>query len=161
MSSMSRIWSIILLIGLAVALTAAGKAPPSLAAYVGKYPSNKVVGVSLYNHPKFRSLIIGTAPNLAVRTTVLTPGVETPVERQGALLVARMCEPHNCGDHQWTVAILSPNGPAAICYHDFDLMGDEGRWFIGGLLIARTSGCWEGNHTAVPDVVFAKLAKER
>ena len=158
---MSQMRKTVLVAALTMALTAAGKAPPSLAAYVGKYPSDEVMGVSLYYHPRFRALVVGAAPNLAIRTTVLASGVETPVERQGALLVAQMCEPHNCGEHQWTVAILSPNGPAAICYHDSDLMGDEGRWFIGGVLVARTSGCWEGNHTDVPDVVFMKLAKAR
>lgn len=149
----------VILAGVAMALTAAGKPVPSLSAYVGKYPSDKVAGVSLYNHPKFRLLVSGAAPNLAIRTTVLTSGVETPVERQGALLVVQMCEPHNCNGHQWTVAILSPSGPAAICYHDRDLMGEEGRWFIGGTSIGRTRGCWEGNHTDVPDAVFTILAK--
>lgn len=145
----------------AVALIAAGKAPPSLSSYVGKYPSDKVAGISLYSHPRFRTLVAGAAPNFGIRTTILTAGVESPIERQGALLVVHMCEPHNCAIHQWTVAMLSPNGPAAICYHDGDLMGDEGRWFIGGVLITRTSGCWEGSHTPVPDVVFMRLARGR
>ncbi len=151
----------ILTIGLVAVLTAAGKPIPSLTAYVGKYPSAKVAGVSLYNHPMFRALVGKAAPNTAIRNTVLTSGVESPVERQGALLVVQMCEPHNCSDHQWTVAILSPNGPAAICYHEADLMGEEGRWFVGGTPIVRTRGCWEGSHTDVPDAVFTRLAKGR
>jgi hypothetical protein len=161
MGSMSHVRRGFFAIALAVALAAAGNAPPSLSAYVGKYPSGKVERVSLYNHPKFRSLVSAAAPNHRIRATILTSGVESPVERQGALLVAQMCEPHNCGDHQWTVAILAPNGPAAICYHDEDLMDEEGRWFIGGVLVERTSGCWEGNHTDVPPAVSARLAKGR
>jgi hypothetical protein len=152
---------ITILVELAMGLTAAGKPASSLSAYVGKYPSDKVAGISLYNNPKFRSLVSGAAPNMAIRTTVLTTGIETPVERQGALLVVQMCEPHNCIDHQWTVAILAPNGPAAICYHDSDLMGEEARWFVGGTSIGRTRGCWEGEHTNVPDAVFTRLAKRR
>jgi hypothetical protein len=115
--------------------------------------------MSLYKHPKFRALVDAAAPSNMVRTTVLTAGVEAPVERQGALLVVQMCEPHDCHDHQWTVAILSPNGPAAICYHDSNLMEEEGRWFIGVTLIARTRLCWEGPHTDVPDAIFMRLAK--
>jgi hypothetical protein len=151
----------VILAALAVGLMAAGKPAPSLSAYVGKYPSDKVAGISLYSHPKFRTLVSGAAPNTAIRTTVLTSGVETPVERQGALLVVQMCEPHNCSSHQWTVAMLSPSGPAAICYYDSDLMGEEGRWFFSGTTIERTRGCWEGNHTDVPDAVFTRLAKGR
>lgn len=143
----------------ALVLVGAGNPAPSLSAYIGKYPSDKVAGISLYNNPKFRILVSGAAPNMSIRTTVLTNGVETPVERQGALLVARVCEPHNCNGHQWTVAILLPNGPAAICYHDGDLMDGDARWFIGGTSIGRSQGCWEGNHTDVPDAVITRLAR--
>ena len=146
---------------LAIGVTGMGRPVPNLPAYVGKYPSDKVAGVSLYNHPKFRALVEAAAPSNMVATTVLTPAVENRVERQGALLVAEMCEPHDCIDHQWTVAILSPNGPAAVCYHDNNLMGEEGRWFVGVSLVARTRLCWEGEHTNVPDAVFMRLAKGR
>ena len=149
------------LAALAFSLTAAGKPAPSLFAYLGKYPSDRIAGISLYNHPLFRTLVRAAAPNSSISATVLTSGVEDRVERQGALLVVQMCEPHNCGDHQWTVAILSPHGPAAICYYDRDLMGDNGRWFIGGSAIVQTTGCWEGSHTDVPDAVFTRLAKGR
>lgn len=148
-----------LLIGVVVSLTAAAAAAPSLTAYVGKYPSDKIAGVSLYQNPKFRSRVAEAAPNSAIRSTVLASGVETPIEKQGALMVVQACEPHNCSDHQWTVAILAPSGPAAICYHDSDLMGAEGRWFIKGLVVGKTNGCWSGEQTAIPDAIFARLAK--
>src|SRR5256885_405110 len=104
----------IMLAAFVIGLTAASRPVPGLAAYVGRYPSDKLAGVSLYNHPKFRTLVGEAAPSNIVRTRILTPGVEAPVERQGALIVAQMCEPHDCNDHQWAVAILSPSGPAAV-----------------------------------------------
>ena len=151
----------LLAIAAAASLVGAAKAAPSLSSYLGKYPSDKVAGISLYANPKFRALVRAAAPSATISQTILTAGVETPVEKQGALLVVQMCEPHNCAWHQWTVAMLSPSGPAAICYHDEELMGPEGRWFISGALVARTERCWEGNHTDVPNAVFLKLAKGR
>lgn len=147
-------------LGLGFLATAAVKAPaPALELYIGSYPSKPVRGVSLWNNPKFRKLVANAAPNEGIRKTVLSTGVEAPVERQGSLLVAQACEPHNCGDHQWTVAVLLPNGPAAICYHDYDVMDSEGRWFVNGRVVAKSDGCWSGDHTDVPDRVFAALAK--
>ena len=140
-------------------LCAAGLPTASLSSYVGKYPFNKVSGLSLYSHPKFRLLVNGAAPNSSISETILNGGVETPIERQGALVVIRACEPHNCGSHQWTVAVLSPDGPAAICYHDQDLMDDEARWFVGGYLVGQTKGCWKGDHTNVPDAVLLALMR--
>ena len=99
------------------------------------------------------------AKGIKVRDTISAGGVETPVERQGALHFTQMCEPHNCSDHQWTIANRVPHGPAAVCLHESALMGGEGRGFIEGQLIGRTSGCWPGTFTAVPDAVFMKLAK--
>lgn len=159
MTGRTKRWGTAVLSVLAFGVVGAGQPAPSLSAYLGKYPSNKVAGVSLYDHPTFRRLVIAAAPNMTVRGAVLSSGVETPMERQGALLVVQMCEPHNCIGHQWTVAIMSPSGPAAICYHDSDLMDDEGRWFIGGVSIGRTRRCWQGDHTDVPDAVFTALAK--
>jgi hypothetical protein len=132
---------------------------PKLSAYVGKYPSDKVSGISLYKHPKFRALVSAAAPSAAMRATILKSGVETPIELQGPLIVAQMCEPHNCSDHQWTVAVLSPNGPAAVCYHDRTLMGDDARWFVKGESIGRTAGCWQGEHTKVPRAVLLRLSQ--
>ena len=142
----------------ATGLTGAVRPLPSLSAYIGKYPSEKVAGISLYDHPKFRALVRAAAPSKMVEEVVLAPGAEQRVERQGALLVVQICELHICGDHQWSVAILSPNGPAAICYYDSTLMA-EGRWFVGVSIIARNNVCWEGEQTSVPDPVFTRLAK--
>jgi hypothetical protein len=148
-----------MVLGVGLTLTAATKPAPSLKSYVGKYPSDKGANISFLKHPTVRAAVSGAAPNLSVRTTVLTSGVEGPIDRQGSLIVATMCEPHNCSSHQWTIAILSPRGPAAICYHDSDLMGEVGRWFIGGTAVARTQGCWSGEHTEIPDAVVARLVK--
>ena len=145
---------------LIVGLSAAARPLPSLSRYVGKYPTDKVAGISLYNHPRFRALVNAAAPSNMVAATILAPAVENRVERQGALIVAEMCEAHDCIDRQWTVAILSPNGPAAVCYYDSNLMGG-GRWFVGVNLIAQTRLCWEGEHTNVPDAVFMRLARGR
>jgi hypothetical protein len=159
---MKRVSACILFSALIVVLTAPGKSAPSLSAYVGKYPVDKVAGTSLFDHPQFRTLVSDASPNMSIRATILNKDVvQTPVGRQGALIVVRMCEPHRCSTHQWTVAILSPSGPAAICYHTSALMDEQARWFIGGASVSQTRGCWKGNHTDVPDTVAARLTKGR
>ena len=149
------------LITLALTLPAANRAAPSLSAYIGKYPSDKVASISLYDHPKFKRLVSGAAPNGSIRAAILEGGVEGLVQRQGALLVQQACEPHNCGDHEWVVAILLPDGPAAICYHDSSLTGVTGRWFVGGAPVGSTQGCSQGGRPSVPDGISTRLAKTR
>ena len=147
-----------LLIPLALALTAAARPAPSLSSYVGKYPFDRVRGISLHGHPLYRALVRQAAPNATIRSTVLGTGVETPIEQPGALIVVQACEPHNCTDHEWTVAIRLPRGPAAVRYQDTDTLGDEARWYIGGAEVLRTDACWAGDHMDVPGTVVAGLA---
>ena len=57
-----------IVLGIALTLTAAAKPAPGLDAYVGKYPSDKVAGISFLKHPIVRSAVSEAAPNLgAVR----------------------------------------------------------------------------------------------
>jgi len=152
-------WKGLTLAVLAMGVGGAGAPVPNLTAYVDKYPSNKVGGTSLYDHPTYQRLVNVASPSSGVRHVVQTGDVESPVERQGQLLVARGCEAHTCDDHQWLVAIRLPNGPAAICYHDSALMDEEARWFIAGRAVGVTKGCWNGDYTAVPQGIYERLSK--
>jgi hypothetical protein len=119
-----------------------------------------VAGVDFLHHPSVRKAVAGAVSNDGVRRAVLGEGVEVPIERRGAFIVANICEPHNCADHQWTIVISAPGRRAAVCYHDADLMNGEARWFVGGSPFYRESnGCWSGEHPAVPTSVAAELAK--
>ena len=144
---------------LLILLGAATPAPPPLSAYVGKYPSDKIRGIDFRHHPTVRKAVMDALlMNATVRRTVMEPGVEGPSERQGSLIVAHVCEPHNCGDHHWMIAVAAPRGPAAVCYHDQDLMSDESRWFIAARPTVRTTGgCRTAGRAPVPAHIVSAL----
>jgi hypothetical protein len=117
---------------LLVAVAAVPAVQP-LSAYVGKYPFNKVGGYKFITHPTVRSAVDDAVFNKSVKAAVLSDGVAGPIRKQGSLILTWSCEPHNCGSHNWSIAIVGPKGPAAVCYHDEDLMGDMSAWFLGGV----------------------------
>jgi hypothetical protein len=159
MTNAARATTVGSLLALLALSAAAAPSPPPLSAYVGKYPSDKIRGIDFRHHPTVRRAVMDALlMNATVRRTVMEPGVEGPIERQGSFIVATVCEPHNCGDHQWAIVIHTPNGPASVCYHDQDLMGDQSRWFISSRPTFSTSGaCSAGDHTPIPAHVTSAL----
>jgi hypothetical protein len=147
--------------GVAFCLTGAAAQVSAIESYVGKYPWDKISGLSFLDHPIVRRAVSSAAPNSDVGATILEGGVAGPIDRQGSLIVSTMCEPHNCSDHQWAVVLLAPRGPAAICYHDAALMGEAGRWFVEGTTVVKSSGCWSGETIDIPNAVVARLVRGR
>jgi hypothetical protein len=136
---------------------AAPTAVPQLAAFVGKYPFEKIGKISFLGHPNVKRLVESAAIEDVIEREVLTPGVSTPIVRQGSLIVSSACRPHNCSDVNWKITILVPNGPAAVCYHNSELMGERSRWFFGGF--ARFVSQGNCNSDDVPEQVAAALVK--
>ena len=140
----------------AAALVAA--APPSLAEYVDLYPSDDLRGFSFLENPEVEAAVNSATFNETIRSAVLQSGVEGPISRSGSIIVSTGCEPHNCSSHQWTIAII-PKGGSAVCYHNQDLTGNSGRWFVRGRMIGTTPGCWSGSDAPVPDQVVLAMVK--
>ena len=111
---------------------ASASAAPDLAAYAGKYPSDKVGGVSFLKHPAVVAGVKQAVKDAAVRKWVLSPEtVESPIFDSGGVLLAHACEPHNCGDHGWTILIHIETGSTDVCYHDAATMSpDQSRWYM-------------------------------
>ena len=115
-------------ITLFLAATGTALAAPDLAAYAGKYPSDKVGGVTFLKHPAVVAGVKQAVPSAAVRKWVLSPEtVQSPIFDSGGVLLSQACEPHNCGDHAWTILIHIETGATDVCYHDAAEMGPTGR----------------------------------
>jgi hypothetical protein len=124
-----------------------GLAAPDLGAYAGKYPSDKVGGVAFLKHPAVVAGVKQAVRDAAVRKWVLSPEtVQSPIFDSGGVLLSQACEPHNCGDHSWTILIHIETGATDVCYHDAAEMGlDQSRWYMAqGTTEMRAGGCPSG-----------------
>jgi hypothetical protein len=114
--------------------TGSGAGGVDLAAYVGKYPFDKVNNVVFFDQPLVRSAIAAAIPDKAVLAWVMGDegGPSAPIEMKNAKVAAWACEQHNCGDHQWTVLIDPAGTNAEICYQDAAAMPGKTRWYRAG-----------------------------
>lgn len=139
-------------------LIAAAPAAPSLSWYVGKYPHDKVGGVTFVRHPLVKKAVQSASWEPVVTSEVLEEGVAGPITRQGSVVVSTACRAHSCDEVNWTIAISSSGRSAAVCYHNAELMGERSRWFFGGSPIAETAGeCPD----VIPERLVARLAAQR
>jgi hypothetical protein len=119
-------------------------APPDLALYADKYPTEAVNGVSFLHHPSVRAAVEAAVPAASIRSRILDrEGQQTPIALRGGRLVSWGCEPHNCNDHEWTIFIDRTGSSAEICYHVGHMMGSRSRWFssAGPSQLRPDEGC--------------------
>jgi hypothetical protein len=140
----------VLVVSAIALLATAGIAPaaPDLTAYAGKYPSDEVGGITFLEHPAVVAGVKQAVRDAAVRKWVLSPDtVQSPIADSGGVLLSQACEPHNCGDHAWTILIHIETGATDVCYHDAAEMGtDRSRWYMAqGTTEMRTGGCPAGD----------------
>lgn len=124
-------------------LLAAAPAAPDLAAYAGKEPFEPVGKVTFFHHPAVVAGVAKVVPSPALRKMMLAPsGPSGPVVVTTAAVTADGCEVHNCGDHNWTIAIARPTRAATVCYHDAKSMGQRSRWYLApGRTELRDGSC--------------------
>jgi hypothetical protein len=75
---------------------------------------------------------------------VLSPDtVQSPIVESAGMLLSQACEPHNCGDHSWTILLHIETGATDVCYHDAAEMGlDQSRWYLAqGETEMRAGAC--------------------
>ena len=89
--------------------------PDALKAFVGKYASDQINGLTLVEVPEVRSrvqfLLGANVPNVMSQWAT-----STPFEEHGGWLVAAGCRPHLCYDNQWVIAINFANYNMFICF---------------------------------------------
>lgn len=115
-----------------------------LTAYVGRYPRDAVEGVAFFDRTEVANALIEVVPEERLRHLITGRDVvATPIFRQGKMIAAHGCEPHNCGDHDWTV-LVSVDGnreSATVCHHDAATMGDRSRWMTRAGARNRAGDC--------------------
>lgn len=114
-----------------------------LASYVGKYPFDKVDGVTWNDNVLVKAGIAATVTDAAVRKTITsTPGPSAPIGIKDGKVVAWSCEQHNCGSHQWSVHIDPRTGATDVCYFDEAADPGKARWFLAnGTEEKRETNC--------------------
>jgi hypothetical protein len=123
---------------------------PSLAAYAGKSPYDKVAGETFAETDMVKAAIAGSGASAEIRKWLAdTTGPASPIVLQNDKLVMNECQEHNCSDHNWTIAI-APDGTAPeICYYDMKA-GPKPLWFVGGQTVDRPAagdeGCIQSEH---------------
>ncbi|MBO9695302.1 MAG: hypothetical protein J7499_03805 [Sphingopyxis sp.] len=117
----------------AAAVAPAKAGAPDLAAYVGKYPFDKVDGVAFEDHPLVKAGIAATVTDAHVRTAITTTaGPAAPINMIDGKVASWACQQHKCGEHQWTVFVDPATGATDVCYVNDPAMANEARWFLAG-----------------------------
>lgn len=131
----------------AAANAAAPASPPAaglLSAYVGKYPFDKVEGRTFLDQPSVKAAVAATVGDAGVRKFVFTSnGPNAPIVLKDGRLLAWGCEAHNCGYHNWTIAITPDGGDAQVCfYHNDESAEGASTWYLpGGRTEKRAGNC--------------------
>jgi hypothetical protein len=104
--------------------------PAPLDAWIGKYPFEKIEGVTFLNHPITVAAVRKAVPDERLRKTVLVAGTcpYDAVIRQGTEFTTFGCRFHACGDFAWAIYVDPQRQSARVCYHE-SAMGNESRWY--------------------------------
>ena len=122
----------LLLAGGVAAAPAAAADWAAQAAWVGKYPYDRMGGVRLFESPPLAEELRRLVGPEGVR---FLGGlhVETPVAREGGTLIAQACRPHACPDANGAVILDTATGGLAVCLWRPAQKGEfEKRWYLSG-----------------------------
>lgn len=115
-----------------------------LSGYVGRHPAEVVGGVRFLDQPAVRAAVAATVADPGVRDFVFNyNGPDAPIVSKDGRLLAWGCERHNCGYHNWSVAITPDGSSAEVCfYHDDDSAEGPSTWYLpGGGTEQRPGNC--------------------
>ena len=114
-----------------------------LSRYVGKYPFDLVAGTRFVDEPAVRSAVAKVLPDAGVRDIVLSrDATANPVAEWDGRILSWACEAHNCGPHNWAIAITPDGHDAAVCYYDAD--AHVSRWYPADYRAPASDGCPSG-----------------
>jgi len=118
-------------------------AATDLSRYVGRYPFDLVAGRRFVDEPAVRTAVARVVSDMGVRDTVLSrDATANPVVEQDGRILSWACEAHNCGPHNWAIAITPDGRDAAVCYHDQD--AGVSRWYPAEYRARASDGCPSG-----------------
>jgi S1-C subfamily serine protease len=107
--------------------------PSDMKIWVGKYPHDRVRGLPFFEHPEIQILINGALGFDAI-AQLEQMGTVDLIKEQSDWLIAHGCQPHDCIEHQWLVAINLSSLETRVCLAGIDSptvrFGASGRKFI-------------------------------
>ena len=113
-----------------------------ITAYVGKYPTEVIGGVTFFDRTEVANALIGAVGDEKLRRMIVGRGsVAVPIFRRGTMVAAHGCEAHRCDDHNWTFLVAPDGGTARACFHDAAAMADTSRWYNNDKPVVRRGGC--------------------
>ena len=125
--------------------SAAARARAGLAKYVDWRPRESEGGRSFLAEPAVKRAIAANVRDSAIRNFIYHySGPDAPIaQRSDGRLIAWGCEAHNCGFHNWAVAITPDGRRAEVCYyHNDDEPDGTSTWYLpGGRTVKRPGNC--------------------
>lgn len=124
--------------------SATAAAEGALSKYVGKHPSEQVDGTRFLDEASVRKAVAANVTDAAVRKFVFDyDGPDAPIVAKAGRILAWGCERHNCGYHNWSIAIAPDGTDAEVCYyHDNDRPDGTSTWYLpGGKSEQRPGNC--------------------
>ncbi|MDQ2892498.1 MAG: hypothetical protein M3R64_05345 [Pseudomonadota bacterium] len=113
-----------------------------LTAYVGKYPTDTVGGVTFFDRTEVANALIAAVGDAKLRRMITgRDGVTVPIFAYQGKIAAHGCEPHNCSAHNWTFVMSPDAGRAVACFHDEAAMGETSRWVANDEPVTRPGDC--------------------
>lgn len=102
-----------------------------LSRYVGKYPGDAVDGVGFYDRTEVANALIAAVPEEKLRRTIVNrDATQTPIFARDGRIGAHGCQPHDCGDDNWTFLVLDNGSGGTACRHEL-ADGKTSRWYSG------------------------------
>lgn len=83
--------------------------------WVGNYPFDRIQGFTFLQTPQIR-LQIAAALGIDVITQMENMATSTPIMEKDGWILARGCQPHDCPDGQWIVAINPTTFETRVCF---------------------------------------------
>ena len=120
------------------------KSGADLSKYVGKHPSEPVSDIRFLDEPTVKAAVAANVPDPAVRNFIFSyNGPDAPIVAKDGRVLAWGCERHNCGYHNWSIAITPDGAKADVCfYHDDDSADGPATWYLaGGKTETRPGNC--------------------
>ncbi|MEP2734721.1 MAG: hypothetical protein ABJP34_00365 [Erythrobacter sp.] len=141
-----------LLVSAAAALSATGlgakDGEPALSGYVGKYVFDEVSGTKFLNHKSVRMGVLKNAPS-ALQERVLGNAVSSPIKEHEGMVLYNGCQPRECADRNWSIAVSKDGQRAAICHFEKGQSQSNGWYVEGKRLMPVTQTCPSGRQPAV------------
>ena len=93
--------------------------PSDMRVWIGKYPHDRVRGLPFFKHPEIQILVNAA---LGFNAVAQLEQMETVglIEEQSGWLIAHGCQPHDCIERQWLVAINLSSLETRVCLAGID-----------------------------------------